>query len=90
MNKIDIYGPSIYYKISTDVSHLYALENKRQLSELLASFHIYQIFGPKISAEVTEVETFRNKFLFYFPPKIKSFLKNGIMNEYPIPSGMLN
>lgn len=90
MNKIDICGPSTYYKISTDVSHLDALENKRQLSELLASFHIYQTFGPKISAELTEVETFRNKFLFYFPPKTKSFLKSGIMNEYPIPSGMLN
>lgn len=91
MNNIDICGPSTYYKISTDVSHLDALENKRQLSDLLANFRIYQIFGPKISAELTEVETFRNKFHFYFSPKAKSFfLRNGIMNEYPIPSGMLN
>lgn len=73
VNNIDICGPSTYYKISTDVSHLDALENKKQLSDLLANFHIYQIFGPKISAELTEVETFRNKFHFYFSPKAKRF-----------------
>lgn len=79
MNNIDICGPSAYYKINTDVSHLLALENKRQLGEILANFHIYQTFGSKISAELTEAETFRNKFVnfsFTFHQKQKVFFKN--------------
>lgn len=63
LNYIDICGPSAYYKISTDVSHLVALENKRQVGEILANFHIYQTFGG--TAELTEAETFRNKFVIF-------------------------
>lgn len=60
---IDICGPITYHKISMDVSHLVVLENKRQWGEILASFHNYQTFDPKISVELTEAETFRNKFV---------------------------